>query len=249
MTCYRRDGGWADPGLFSAQRHGGLPTNTQRSGHRGPPPRRPVSGPKRTVCSDGRPADEDCTDQNWLSAQRHGCLPPNAQCCLPPLSLALLSRPPAAANMYLSPFYVPTGGRPPHENEGSFPAPGVTPGDPPHRKPTPGPTTQPIPQPGPAGRERSPPPRRSSAQRANNSSSPGTSLAPSTWPRTSRGERKSFRLLDFSPLNSLGLRPHPRSRLPNTACTPKMVPESPIHPDQRGRHPPNGLQTFVWPRP
>jgi len=52
---------------------------------------------------------------------------------------------------------VPTGGRPPHENDRSFPAPGVTSGDPPHRKPTPGPTGQPLPQPGPAGRERSPP--------------------------------------------------------------------------------------------
>ena len=50
-------GGQADPGLFSARRGGALPTNTQRSGHRGPPPRRPVSGPRRTVCADGHPAE------------------------------------------------------------------------------------------------------------------------------------------------------------------------------------------------
>ena len=43
-----------------------------------------------------------------------------------------------------------------------------------HRNPTSGPTGQPFPQPGPAGRERSPRPRRSSAQRANNSSSSPT---------------------------------------------------------------------------
>ena len=31
------DGGCTDPNLFSANWHGGLPTNAQRSGHRGPP--------------------------------------------------------------------------------------------------------------------------------------------------------------------------------------------------------------------
>ena len=36
----------------------------------------------------------------------------------------------------------PMGGRPPHENDRSFPAPGVTSGDPPHRKPTAGPRGQ-----------------------------------------------------------------------------------------------------------
>ena len=45
------------PNLVSAQRDDGLPTNAQRSGHRGPPPRHPVSGPRRTVCSVERPAD------------------------------------------------------------------------------------------------------------------------------------------------------------------------------------------------
>ena len=45
------------PNLFSAQRDDGLPTHAQRSGHRGPPPRHPVSGPGRTVCSVERPAD------------------------------------------------------------------------------------------------------------------------------------------------------------------------------------------------
>jgi hypothetical protein len=36
--------------------HGCLGTKTQRSGHRGPPPRHPVSGPRRMVCSGGCPA-------------------------------------------------------------------------------------------------------------------------------------------------------------------------------------------------
>jgi len=51
------DGGWADPGLFSAQRGADFPTSAQWSGHRGPPPRHPVSGPRRKVFSDGCPAD------------------------------------------------------------------------------------------------------------------------------------------------------------------------------------------------
>ena len=54
-----------------------LPTNAQRSGHRGPPPRHPVSGPWRKVCSDERPADGGQADPGLFSAQRHKCLPTN----------------------------------------------------------------------------------------------------------------------------------------------------------------------------
>jgi len=53
----QRDGACPVHGWFSAHWDGGLWMNAQRSGHRGPPPRHPVSGPGRTVCLEGRPAE------------------------------------------------------------------------------------------------------------------------------------------------------------------------------------------------
>jgi len=52
-----RSGVWADPDLFSAHGDGCLRMNAQRSGHGGPPPRHPVSVPRRMVCSGGCPAE------------------------------------------------------------------------------------------------------------------------------------------------------------------------------------------------
>jgi hypothetical protein len=71
--------GCADPKLFSAHRDGRLPTNAKRSGHRGPPPRHPVSGPWRTRCSVGRPTDGGWADPNLFSAHWDGDLPTKAQ--------------------------------------------------------------------------------------------------------------------------------------------------------------------------
>ena len=46
-----------DSGFLAAQWNGGFRTDVQRSGHRGPPPRRPVFGPCRRGSSDVPPAD------------------------------------------------------------------------------------------------------------------------------------------------------------------------------------------------
>ena len=57
--------GWADPWLFSAHRCGCFRTIAQRSGHGGPRSRHLVTGPRRTVCSEGRPADGG-PNRSWL---------------------------------------------------------------------------------------------------------------------------------------------------------------------------------------
>jgi len=59
--CARRDaqrtGAVPVDGLFSAHRGWCFRMNAHGSGHRGPPPRHPVTGSLRTMCSEGRSAE------------------------------------------------------------------------------------------------------------------------------------------------------------------------------------------------
>jgi len=69
----------ADCGCLGAHRIDCWRTSAQRSGHGGPPPRDPGSGPRRTAVFGRKPSGRLLADPYRLAARRHGCPRTNTQ--------------------------------------------------------------------------------------------------------------------------------------------------------------------------
>ena len=86
----QRRWGLPDPGWCSARRCGCFRMNADGSGHRGPPPRRPGSGPWRMVCSEGCPAEMGAGPVHgsavvWVSRPVRVAVVPRGSLSFPPL--------------------------------------------------------------------------------------------------------------------------------------------------------------------